>query len=90
MWPLVKTTPPRSRVSAVLHEETAYPYTSFKVLSVWVGRDGDIDDEGGLVLDASVFAVGEGSDLHAVRVGLSKGSCCEQHSLQVLIPQGER
>lgn len=42
-----------------------------KVLSVGVGRDGDVDDEGCLVLDASIFAVGQSSDLHAVRAGLS-------------------
>lgn len=45
--------------------------TLFKVLSVGVGGDGDVDDEGRLVLDASVFTVGEGSDLHTVRVGLA-------------------
>lgn len=76
MWLLFQTTPTCSHISVVPHaEDTTYPctfcFTSFKVLSVGVGRDGDIDDEGSLVLDASVFTVGEGSDLHAVCAGLS-------------------
>lgn len=71
-----QTTPARSFISVVLHVEgrSSSPRlrpASFKVLSVGVGGDGDVDDEGRLVLDASVLAVGEGSDLHAVRVGLS-------------------
>lgn len=68
--------PAHSSISVVPHVEDTKSsahlcLVSFKVLSVGVGRDGDVDDEGRLVLDASVFTVGEGSDLHAVRVGLS-------------------
>lgn len=67
-----------------------FPLPSFKVLSVGVGRDGNIHDEGRLVLDASVFAIGEGADLHAVCVGLPQCPRGEQHSLQILISQGKR
>lgn len=61
----------------------------FKVLSVGIGGDGDVDDEGGLVLDASVSAVGQGANLHPEGVGLSEGPGCEQHPFQVLVSQGE-
>lgn len=76
------------RVEDAIHRRTIVP-RSFKVLSVGVGRHGDVDDEGRLVLDAPVLAVGEGSHLHAVRVGLPQRLRGEQHSLQVLVPQGK-
>lgn len=71
-----KTTPTHSFISVVLHVGVynSSPHlcpASFKVLSIGVSRDGDVDDEGRLVLNAPIFTVGEGSDLHAVRVGLS-------------------
>lgn len=62
---------------------------SFKVLSVGINGDSEVDNEGRLVLDASVLAVGEGSHLHAVRAGLSERLCGEEHPFHVLIPEGE-
>lgn len=63
--------------------------SSVKVLSVGVGGDGDVDDEGCLVLDATAPAVGERSHLHAVRARLPQRLRGEQHPLHVLVPQGE-
>lgn len=65
------------------------PPASFKVLSVGVGGDGDVDDEGGLVLDAAAPAVRERSHLHAVGARLPQRLRGEQHPLHVLVPQGE-
>lgn len=59
-----------SQVMYKFHQHTVCP-VSLKVLSVGVCRDCDVDDEGGLVLNASICAVGESSNLHAVRPGLS-------------------
>ena len=59
------------------------------MLSVRVGRDSDVHDEGGLVLEPPVLAVGERADPHAVGAWLLQGPRSEQHPLQVLIAQGE-
>lgn len=58
--------------------------------SVGEGGDGDVDDEGGAVLDAAVGAVGQGPHAHAVRPRLPQRPRGEHHPLPVLIPQGER
>lgn len=58
--------------------------------SVGEGGHGDVDDEGGAVLDAAVGAVGQGPHAHAVRPGLPQRLRGEHHPLPVLIPQGER
>lgn len=63
---------------------------SFKVLSVRVSGDGNVDNEGHLVLDASVLAVREGSHLHAICAWLSERLRGEEHPLHVLITEGER
>lgn len=57
--------------------------------SVGEGGDGDVDDEGGAVLDAAVGAVGQGPHAHAVRPRLLQRPRGEHHPLPVLIPQGE-
>lgn len=83
--------------AVVLHTEVAtfsvppplLLHRRFKVLSVGVGGDGDVDDEGGLVLDAFVSPLRQGADLHPVGVGLSEGPGREQYPLQVLVSQGE-
>lgn len=96
IWPLfsfIQSTLTRSSISATLQADTAAPHpllvASIKVLSVGVGGDGDVDDEGGLVLDAAAPAVGERSHLHAVRARLPQRLRGEQHPLHVLVPQGE-
>lgn len=58
--------------------------------SVGEGGHGDVDDEGGAVLDAAVGAVGQGPHAHAVRPGLPQRPRGEHHSLPVLVPQGKR
>lgn len=58
--------------------------------SVGEGRHGDVDDEGGAVLDAAVGAVRQRPHAHAVRLGLPQRPRGEHHPLPVLIPQGKR